>query len=122
MAWINRTLPSVTDHCGHDAGSQITRRIDGESYRRTVKEDQITVKTTLPVCIPNATVIPRRVKNTTKGTSQPGGGEFFLSVTANISSSRMNVPMNLIPLHQSSGRLLAGFGLTSSKKQFAEDM
>ena len=27
-----RTLPSITDHCSHDAGSQITRRIDGASY------------------------------------------------------------------------------------------
>src|SRR6266403_2914698 len=45
-AWVCCTLPSVTDHCGHDAGSQITCRIDGKSYRRTVKDGQITVRTT----------------------------------------------------------------------------
>jgi hypothetical protein len=56
-------------------------------------------KENMPVCIPNATETPRIVKNMTNGTSQPGGGEFFLSVTAKISSSRMNAPTNLIPLH-----------------------
>jgi hypothetical protein len=55
-AWVSRTLPSVTDHCGHDAGSQITRRIDGGSYGRTVKEDQITVRTT---CL-SASRMPRK--------------------------------------------------------------
>jgi hypothetical protein len=52
----SRTLPSVTDHCGHDAGPQITRRIDGESYGRTVKEDQMTVRTT---CL-SASRMPRQ--------------------------------------------------------------
>jgi hypothetical protein len=59
----------------------------------------MTVKDNMPVCIPNATEIARMLRNTTSGTTQPGGGEFFLSVTENISSSRMNVPINLTLLH-----------------------
>jgi hypothetical protein len=97
--WVGRTLPPVTNHCGHNAGTQITCRIDGASYGQTVKEDEMTVEDNMPVCIPNATETAKIERNTTNGTSQPGGGEFLLSVTENISSSRMNAPMNLTLLH-----------------------
>jgi hypothetical protein len=59
----------------------------------------MTVKDNMPVCIPNATEIAKIVRNTTNGTTQPGGGEFLLSVTENIRSSRMNAPMNLTLLY-----------------------
>jgi hypothetical protein len=52
----------------------------------------------LPVCIPNATAIPRMATNTTNGTMPAGGGPFLLSVTANTTINRINVPMNWAPL------------------------
>jgi len=50
----------------------------------------------VPVCIPNATAIPRIAINTTNGT-RPGDRAFFLlpSVTANTTNNRTKVPMNL---------------------------
>jgi hypothetical protein len=53
------------------------------------------------VCIPNAAVIPSKTKKIARGTSPDGGGLFVLSVAANMTSTRINVPIN------------------SSKKQFA---
>ena len=50
----------------------------------------------LPVCIPNATAMPRMAINTINGT-RPGDRGFFLlpSETANTTNRRIKVPINL---------------------------
>jgi len=61
-----------------------------------IKEDWKMINGDVPVCIPNATAIPRIAINTTNGT-RPGDRAFFLlpSVTANTTNNRTKVPMNL---------------------------
>jgi hypothetical protein len=51
----------------------------------------------MPVCIPNATAIPRMAMKTTNGT-RPPGRLFLLSVAAKIHNNRIMVPINWTPL------------------------
>jgi hypothetical protein len=104
----------------HDVRSQITRRINSKSYQRAVKEEWMLEKTQHVCLHPNVTEIPRMATKTTNGTRQSGRQEFLLPVAANKTNNKIKGAdePGLIS-HATSCSLIV---LTSSEKQFADDM